>query len=129
MINLTKVKNDLVKFGITSLVLFILCSIFFFYNKKEIPLGILFGTIIIILDRFLSYLSDFINIKFKDSPYQVTLSFLNSFLRWSILFLSIFLCLFLMHKEIYIFSWLSFLTSYLVNKLVLNYKLVEGVLK
>lgn len=129
MINLTKVKNDLVKIGITSLVLFILCSIFFFFNKKEIPLGILFGTIIIILDRFLSYLSDFINIKFKDSPYQVTLSFLNSFLRWNILLLSIFLCLFLMHKEIYLFSWLSLLTSYLVNKLVLNYKLVEGVLK
>lgn len=129
MINLTKVKNDLVKIGITSLVLFILCSIFFFFNKKEISLGILFGTIIIILDRFLSYLSDFINIKFKDSPYQVTLSFLNSFLRWSILLLSIFLCLFLMHKEIYLFSWLSLLTSYLVNKLVLNYKLVEGVLK
>lgn len=129
MINLTKVKNDLVKIGITSLVLFILCSIFFFFNKKEVPLGILFGTIVIILDRFLSYLSDFINIKFKDSPYQVTLSFLNSFLRWSILLLAIFLCLFLMHKEIYLFSWLSLLTSYLVNKLVLNYKLVEGVLK
>lgn len=129
MINLTKVKNDLVKIGITSLILFIFCSIFFFFNKKEVPLGILFGTIVIILDRFLSYLSDFINIKFKDSPYQVTLSFLNSFLRWSILLLAIFLCLFLMHKEIYLFSWLSLLTSYLVNKLVLNYKLVEGVLK
>lgn len=129
MINLTKVKNDLVKIGITSLILFIFCSIFFFFNKKEVPLGILFGTIVIILDRFLSYLSDFINIKFKDSPYQVTLSFLNSFLRWSILLLAIFLCLFLMHKKIYLFSWLSFLTSYLVNKLVLNYKLVEGVLK
>ena len=129
MINLTKVKNDLVKIGITSLILFIFCSIFFFFNKKEVSLGILFGTIVIILDRFLSYLSDFINIKFKDSPYQVTLSFLNSFLRWSILLLAIFLCLFLMHKEIYLFSWLSLLTSYLVNKLVLNYKLVEGVLK
>lgn len=129
MINLTKVKNDLVKIGITSLILFIFCLIFFFFNKKEVPLGILFGTIVIILDRFLSYLSDFINIKFKDSPYQATLSFLNSFLRWSILLLAIFLCLFLMHKEIYLFSWLSFLTSYLVNKLVLNYKLVEGVLK
>lgn len=129
MLNLTKVKNDLVKIGITSLILFILCSIFFFFNKKEVPLGILFGTIVIILDRFLSYLSDFINIKFKDSPYQVTLSFLNSFLRWSILLLAIFLCLFLMHKEIYLFSWLSLLTSYLVNKLVLNYKLIEGVLK
>ena len=129
MINLTKVKNDLVKIGITSLILFIFCSIFFFFNKKEVPLGILFGTIVIILDRFLSYLCDFINIKFKDSPYQVTLSFLNSFLRWSILLLAIFLCLFLMHKEIYLFSWLSLLTSYLVNKLVLNYKLVEGVLK
>ena len=129
MINLTKVKNDLVKIGITSLILFIFCSIFFFFNKKEVPLGILFGTIVIILDRFLSYLSDFINIKFKDSPYQVTLSFLNSFLRWSILLLAIFLCLFLMHKEIYLFSWLIFLNSYLVNKLVLNYKLVEGVLK
>ena len=129
MINLTKVKNDLVKIGITSLILFVFCSIFFFFNKKEVPLGILFGTIVIILDRFLSYLSDFINIKFKDSPYQVTLSFLNSFLRWSILLLAIFLCLFLMHKEIYLFSWLSLLTSYLVNKLVLNYKLVEGVLK
>ena len=75
MINLTKVKNDLVKIGITSLVLFILCSISFFFNKKEIPLGILFGTIIIILDRFLSYLSDFINIKFFKMEYFTSFYF------------------------------------------------------
>lgn len=100
--------------------------IFVFFGMFDVPLGFLFGTVIVIIINVIYYFLNKLEEKNKTNPWMIIINILLNVLVVVIIVGSMFLSLLLEHLNIKIFSFISVGFAILLAFIPLIYKKLVG---